>query len=229
MPSSLNPDWTQTVGQLCLSTALELGAVGMGDSLESSEEAEMMTRLNSMMAQWAVEANLFREESATLTITGATGAATLPSDVRDIRSVRHVQSATYSRPLAQWNRDQFFSLPNRVQAGVPTIFYYSQRIGGDQLYVWPVPAADEDFEIDYNRAFFFAEAPEQELDLPPEWHEAALYGLASRCSSLFAMTSLDPAKVQRCDAMAAQSYQRMLDNDRPDSYFFEYDQPVEAR
>jgi hypothetical protein len=229
MPSSGNPDWTQTVGQICLSAALELGAVGLGDSLESSEEAEMMTRLNSMMAKWAIEANLFREATATVTITGGTGAATLPSDVRDVRSVRHVQSATYKRSLAPWNRDQWFALPNRAQAGLPSVFYYSQRIGGDQLYLWPVPAANVDLELDYNRSFYFAEGPEQELDLPIEWHEAVIYGLASRCSGIFGSTMIDPGKVARCDQLAASSYQQMLDSDRPDSYYFEYDQPVEVR
>jgi hypothetical protein len=75
----------------------------------------------------------------------------------------------------------------------------------------------------------FAEGPEQELDIPPEWHEAVLYGLASRSAGIFGTTMLDPAKVSRCDTQAKTSYERMLDSDRPDSYYFEYDQPVEVR
>jgi hypothetical protein len=61
MTVSTNSDWTQTVGQICLSAAMELGAVGLGDSLEASEELEMTTRLNSMLAKWSIDANLFRE------------------------------------------------------------------------------------------------------------------------------------------------------------------------
>ena len=227
MPTSSNPDWTQTVGQLCLSAALELGALGMGDTLEASEELEMITRLNSMLAKWSVDANLFREATATITILGGTGAATLPSDVRDIRSVRHIQSSTLKRQLAAWNRDEFYALPNRAQSGQnPVAFYYSQQIGGDQLYVWPVPSADTDLEIDYSRTFYFAEGPEQEVDLPPEWHEAVLYGLAARCANIFG--TADPAKVVRIDTQAKASYERLLDSDRPDSYRFEYDSPVEV-
>jgi hypothetical protein len=227
MPTSGNPDWVQTVGQLCLSAAYELGAVPMGDSLEDSEQEEMQTRLNSMMAKWSIEANLFREALATITLTGGTGAATLPSDVRDIRSVRYVQSSTNKRTLAYWNRDQFLSLPNRATVGTPTIFYYSQQTGGDQLYVWPVPAADVSLELDYSRAFYFAEGPDQEFDLPAEWHEAALYGLAARCANMFG--AANPMVVQRVDAQARITFERMLDSDRPDSYFFEYDSPVEVR
>jgi len=222
-------EWSQTVGQICLSAALELGAVGMGESLESSEQLEMQTRLNSMLAKWSIEANLFREASETVTIT-TSGSLVLSPSVRDIRSARHIQSATYKRTIAIWNRDEFFQLPNRVQTGAsPMAAYFSKQIGGGVLYLWPVPLANVDIELDYNRSFTFAEGPDQELDLPPEWHEAVLYGLASRSAGIFGTTQLDPAKVARCDAQAKASYERMLDSDRPDSYYFEYDSPVEVR
>jgi hypothetical protein len=228
MPHSSNPNWTQTFSDLAHSAAFELGALAMGDTLESAEIEEMRKRCNSMLAKWSLDGALYREAIATVTIPATTGAVTLPADVRDIRAVRFVESATYKRPLAVWNRDDYLQLPNRAQAGSPTIAYYSQHIGGDQLYVWPVPATDKDFELDYNRTFFFVEEPEQELDLPPEWHEAALYGLASRCAGIFGTTRLDPGKVARCDAQAASSYQKMLDHDRPDSYRFYYESPLEA-
>lgn len=229
MTVSTNPDWTQTVGQICLSAARELGAVGMGDSLEASEEAEMTIRLNSMLAKWSLDSNLFREASTTVTV-GTTGILTLDNSIRDIRSARHVQSATYKRTLAVWNRDEFYQLPNRAQTGAsPMIAYLSKQIGGAVLNLWPVPTANVDIELDYNRSFYFAEGPEQELDIPPEWHEAVLYGLASRSVGIFGTTQLDPAKVQRCDNQAKASYERVLDSDRPDSYYFEYDHPVEVR
>ena len=229
MTVSTNSNWTQTVGQICLSAAMELGAVGIGDSLGASEQAEMTTRLNSMMAKWSLDANLFREATTTVTVTSS-GSLTLSPAIRDIRSARYVQSATYKRTLAIWNRDEFFQLPNRAQTGSePMAVYFSKQIGGGILSLWPVPTADVDIELDYNRAFFFAEGPDQELDLPPEWHEAVLYGLASRSAGIFGTTMIDPQKVARCDAQAKASYERALDSDRPDSYYFEYDRPVEAQ
>jgi len=229
MARSTNPNWTYTVGQLCLSAARELGAIGLGDSLDSSEEEEMTVRLNSMLAKWSVEANLFREATATVVVAAGDGAATLPSEVRDIRSARLVQSATNHRLLAPWNRDEYFVLPNRAQTGDPTTFYVSKQLDGVQLFLWPVNSAEVTLDLDYSRAFYFAEGPDQQLDIPNEWHEAALYGLASRCAGIFNTVELDPAVVQRCDAQAKIAYQRMLDADRPDSYYFEYDSPVEVR
>jgi hypothetical protein len=83
------------------------------------------------------------------------------------------------------------------------IAYFSKQIGGGRpLSVAVSLPADVDLELDYNRSFFFAEGPEQELDIPPEWHEAVLYGLASRSAGIFGTTQLDPAKVQRCDTQA---------------------------
>lgn len=227
MTRSTNPNWTYTVGELCLSAARELGAVGLGDSLDSEEEGEMVTRLNSMLAKWSVDANLFREATAETIIAAGVGAATLPAEVRDVRAVRYVESSTYQRQLAPWNRDEYYALPNLAQTGTPTAFYFSKQLGGGQLFLWPVNSLDATLVVDYNRTFFFAEGPDQELDIPAEWHEAALYGLASRCAGIFNTVELDPSIVQRCDAQAAASYQKALDADRPDSYYFLYDSPVE--
>jgi hypothetical protein len=229
MPTSTNPDWFQTAGELCASAAYELGAVGMGDSLEDSEEAEMITRLNGMLAKWSTDMNMFRDVSATITIAGGVGAATLPSEVQNIRSVRHNVSATYKRLMVQWNRDQYFGLPNRTQAGSsPIVYYVSPGVEGDVIYVWPVPATDTDFDIDYGRSFYFAEGPEQTLDLPKEWYEAALYGLAARSANIFGATRLDPNAVARVDTQSRVTYQALLDGDRPDSYYMYWDSPVEV-
>jgi hypothetical protein len=97
------------------------------------------------------------------------------ASIRDVRSVRHIQSASSKRMLGLWNRDEYFQLPNRAQTGAsPMVAYFSKQIGGAVLYLWPIPTADVDIELDYNRSFYFAEGPEQELDIPPEWHEAVL-------------------------------------------------------
>jgi hypothetical protein len=108
-------------------------------------------------------------------------------------------------------------------------YYVSAQLGGAQIYLWPVNSADVTLDLDYNRTFYFAEGPDQEIDVPVQWHEAVLYGLASRSAGIFNTVELDPNLVQRCDAQARTSYQAMLDADRPDSYYFEYDSPVEVR
>lgn len=230
MPSSGVTTWPVTFAALAESAMRELGAIGMGDTPDSAEIDEALIRFNLMLRTWSTTANLYREALATITIAGGDGAATLPSDVRDVRTLRYIQSATNQRPLTQWNRDQYLSLPNRTQSGNPTMFYYSQQPEGvgDQLYVWPVPSADSEYELDYSRGAYVVTDPTQTLDLPEEWAETALYGLASRMASMFGATRLDPAAVSRCDSKASALFEAMLDSDRPDSYQFYYDSPVEA-
>jgi hypothetical protein len=223
MPTSGETDWVITAGDLVTSAMRELGVIAAGMEPEDTEMTEALRRLIGLLSTWAGESNLWRESLAEITITGGTGAATLPTDVRDVMTARHIVSATYKRQLGKWNRDQFYSLPNRTTAGNPTIFYYSQQTGGDVLRIWPVPAANITLEIDYGRAPYVVTAPEEELDLPQEWFEAALYGLAARCANMFGATKLDSANVQRVTAQAATWYQKLLDRDRPDSYFFESD------
>lgn len=223
MPTSGQYDWVVTAGDFVTSAMRELGAISAGMEPEASEMEEAIRRFNGMLSTWAGESNLWREALAEITITGGTGAATLPTDVRDVMSVRHIVSSIYKRALAKWNRDQFYSLPNRTTAGSPTIFYYSQQASGDVIRIWPVPAANITLELDYGQAAQIVTAPEEEIDLPQEWFEPALYGLAARCANMFGAAKLDPANVQRVTQQAASLYQKMLDRDRPDSYFFESD------
>lgn len=220
MPTSSEVALELTFADAAKTAAVELGAIGVSDELEDSEQEEMQRRANSMLKTWSVEANLFREASATLTIPGGTGAATLPPEVRDVGNVSLIVSATQNRMLFQQNRSQWMGLPNRSAVGTPTMFYYSQGASADAIYIWPVPATDVDLAFDYSRGAYVVTAPEETLDIPTEWQEAFYMGLASRCASMFGATRIDPATVARVDAKAAELYQRMLDADRPDSYQF---------
>lgn len=221
MPTSGTTTWQLTVTQLIQSALTELGAIEVGGTPDAAETTEAMRRLNGMLAQWAGEANLFREASGTLTIAAGAGSGTLPGYVRDVSSVRLIVSTTNKRPLHRLNRDEYFSLPNRLQTGTPTMFYYSHQGEADQLFVWPVPAAETTYDVDYGRMPYVATAGTETLDLPQEWQEAAIYGLAARCANMFGATRLDPNAVMRIDAQASGIYEKLLNRDRPESYYFE--------
>ncbi len=221
MPTSGITDWALSAGEVIRAAMVELGALNSADDPESSEETDAMQRLNAMLKTWGGEANLFREGTGTLTIVAATGAGTLPSGIRTVNSLRHIVSSTYQRPLAQWNRDQYYQLPNRLTAGNPAVYYVARTSAAAVLHVWPVPAAETTYHMDYGQAVETVTAVDEELDIPQEWQEAVILGLASRCASMFGTTRLDPATVQRVDMRAEMLYQKLLDRDRPDSYFFE--------
>src|SRR5689334_7114176 len=142
MTTSGITDWPLTVAEVVRHALVELGAISSGEEPEATEEADAMVRLNGMLKTWSTKANLFREATGTLTVLGGTGAGTLPSEVRQLNSARLIVSSTYQRPLLQWNRDQYYSMPNRAAVGNPTIFYLSRTPTASEIRIWPVPAAD---------------------------------------------------------------------------------------
>jgi hypothetical protein len=223
MTTSGTYDWPMTAEQTITQALVDLGALNSGDAPETQETADALVRLNAMLHSWGVRGNLYRDQSGTVVITGGEGGATLPQEVRQINSARYVQSATNHRVLTQWNRDDFYSLPNRSQAGNPVAYYLKRGRDAPEIYVWPVPAADITLELDYGAAPETITDASQTVDIPQEWQEATILGLASRCASMFGTTRIDPATVQRIDDRAAQAYQLLLDSDRPDSYYFEPD------
>lgn len=211
--------WALTAGDVVKQAMKELGAIASGEEPTTDEMTDGILRLNGMLNTWAGENNLYREAEGTLTIVGATGAGTLPADIRAVNSVRHVISATNSRPLARWNRDEFYVLPNRATVGNPSAYYLRKTTSALELYVWPVPADDVDLELDYSRAPNTVATSADALDVPQDWQETVLYGLASRLASMFGGTRVDPGMVQRVDGRASELFQRLLDRDRPDSIY----------
>lgn len=221
MPTSGESDWSLSAGDVVTQAMIELGVLSSGEEPSDSEMHDGILRLNGMLRHWSGEANLWRESTATVIIPVGDGAVTLPGSVRNVNSVRSVPSVGTPRPLAVWNRDQFYSLPNRSQNGAPVACYIQQGIDGDQLTVWPVPAADITLHLDYSRTAETITAPNETMDMPQEWQEAVIYGLASRVANMFGATRLDPGAVQRVDGRGQALYQQLLDRDRPDSYYFE--------
>jgi hypothetical protein len=215
--------WPLTAEELVTQACYELGSHSQGETPSGEEMEDALLRLNAMLKSWAGDGNLFREATETVTVPAGTGVATVPDGVRDVSSVRHVVSSTYNRQLAEWNRAQYYTLPNRIASGNPSIYYLAPTTSGLTIHVWPVPATDITLELDYNRSAETVTDPSETLDIPEEWQEAVLYGLASRCASMFGTTRTDPNTVVRIDQKAAVLYQKLLDRDRPDSYYFEAD------
>jgi hypothetical protein len=223
VPTSGITDWPLTAEQIVTQAMYELGALNQGDTPSGEEMEDAILRLNGMLKTWGGEGNLFREVTGTLTLPGGTASGTLPADVRDVSSVRHVVSATNSRQLAEWNRGEFYRLPNRSASGNPTAYYLSTTTAGRAITVWPVPSADITLEVDYSRLAQTVTDPSETIDVPEEWQEALIMGLASRLAPLFGTTESAPAKLARLDQRAQSLYQHLLDRDRPDSYIFEPD------
>lgn len=221
MATSGETNWPLTAGEIVQQAMVELGALTSGDSPEASEMTDGLVRLNSMLKTWSKKVNLWRDGTGTVIITGGIGAATLPQEVRDLNSVRHVISATNKRLLTPWNRDQYYSLPNQAAVGNPTIYYVKRDLDDVEIRLWPVPADDITLHVDYSRTAETITASDQTLDISQENGETVILGLAARMASMFGVTRTDPQTVGDIKRRAAVLEQELFDSDRPDTIEFQ--------
>ena len=214
-------NWPLTAGEIVQQAMIELGVLNAGEDPDSHEMIDCMVRFNAMLKGWSRKANLWRDEVGTLLVPGGTGAVTLQQAVRDINSVRQIVSPTNQRILAQWNRDEYYSMPNRSAIGNPTCFYVKRDTDSVQIYVWPVPAVDILLHADFQRAAQTITEPGETIDISQEFAETVILGLASRIAGMFGASRIDQATVADVKQRAAILEQEMLDSDRPDSIVFQ--------
>jgi hypothetical protein len=212
-----------TAEEIITQAYYELGAYAAGETPSGTDIDDGVTRLNVMLKTMAGEGAMYRDTTGTVTVTGGTSSVAAPDDCRDISSIRLVVSSTYHRLMTEWNRSEYYSIPNRTATGDPIAYYISKTPTGLTINVWPVPTADVTLELDYGKYVEIVSDPSDNIDIPEEWNECLILSLAVRCASMFGTTRVDPATVQRLDARAGALYQRLLDRDRPNSYILEAD------
>lgn len=221
MATSGVTSWPLTAGEFVQQAMVKLGVLESGGSPESGEMTDGLVALNAMLKNWSTRVNLWRDGTATLVIAPGAGSAALPQEVRDLNSVRQIISATNHRLLTPWNRDQYYSLPNRAAVGNPTIYYVKRDLDNVQIYLWPVPSTEITLHLDYSRTAETVTDSGETLDIGQEWAETVIVNLAARLASVFGATRTDPQTVARIDQRAAFLEQELFDSDRPDSIVFQ--------
>lgn len=202
-----------------ITAALEdTGVIPLGRTPKAKELEACLVRFNLMLKSLSVRANLWREATTTVTIPAGTGSYTLNAAVQDVTAVRHALTSTNARMLRRWERDEYRSLPNRAQAGNPSIFHIERTTSGLTLKVWPVPAANISAQVDYIRAAEAITDASETVDFREEFAEAIMVMLARRCCGIF---GVEPTAEMIAREQVLE--RQMLDADRPESYYFEAD------
>jgi hypothetical protein len=209
--------WAVTAREFVTQGLRDRGILGSGEDPSNDELNDCLFRLNGILTRIGAKASaLWREASGTITVTAGTPTVALAAGIREIVSARVVISAANHRQLALWERDEYFSLPNKTASGTPTIMYVSKGPSVSTAYVWPVPTANTTIATDYLRAPEIVTDAGQTLDFPEEYNDDIVTMLARRCWSMF--REGDPPATLVIDADAAE--RRILDAGRPESYFF---------
>lgn len=207
---------TYTVREIATQALRKAGVTAI-DEPPTAEEIDLaVENLNRMLKAWqAHRFNLWTKTA--MSVTATTSASYTLSPVRPLRilSVRWKDPSGIETPMQSMTRDEYDSLPVKTTTGRPTTWYYDRQREAAKLYVWPLPASvtTETLEITYEREIEDVVISDV-IDVPGEWWEAVVYGLADRVSEDFGKAN------DRLTYKAKEALGLVLSDDAEDSVFF---------
>lgn len=214
MAVSNSTDFNETAVELISDALAELGVLADEEPLEDVDLQRGLRALNRMLKAWQaddVQIWTLTEGSVPLVqgdfdyLFGAGGAfTTVPFEITDCRITR----GGTSLPMLRLSREEYYALPNRLSSnqGYPTQFYYDRQRSGGTMFVWPAPdAMIGTLDFTYRRIIMDMDAGPDDMDLPQEWTEAMVFGLAQRLIGPYAKAGTPEGN--RVEAKAAETYQ----------------------
>lgn len=164
------------------------------------------TATNMMFTRWSNQGvNLWSMQFFTTTLVqGVSNYTVDPSVVVILDAYVSTGTApdTIDRVILPISRTEYMSYPNKVQQGFPTTFWFNRQLQ-PVLTLWPVPDGSQT-SITYSTVVRLQDANlsgTQQLDIPPIWLEAMVYGLAERLAMVWA-----PDKTAIMKPMADEAY-----------------------
>ena len=153
-----------------------------------------------------------------MSVAATTAASyTLTPRPLEILGIRY-KNGVNELPMWQMTRQEYDDLPNKSSTGTPTTFYFNRQRETATITVWPVLAVTgtATFEISYQREFEDVDL-DTAPDVPGEYWEAMVYGLAARLADDY---SVDGRTVT---ARAEEELRLALAFDREGSLYFHGD------
>jgi hypothetical protein len=172
------------------------------------------TATNMMFTRWSNQGvNLWQVELVTVPLVQ--GQATYPVDsstvtMLDAYITIATGTATTDRIILPISRTEYASYPNKQQQGFPTSFWFD-RLLSPTVTLWPVPDGSEVY-LKYYRAVQIQDANMngvEQVDIPPIWLEAMVYGLAERLAMIWAPEKIAIVKPAADEAYSIASLQNV--------------------
>jgi hypothetical protein len=212
MAVSGSTDFAETAEQIITDALAELGVAEDEEPLQAVDLERGLRALNRMLKAWQADGVMaWTMTAGTLALVqgqasyafGSGGDfTTVPLDIGDME----INRGSNDLPMNRLSREEYRALPNKTTQGYPTQFYYDRQRTGGTLYVWPAPDATAGtLKFTYRRIIMDMDAGANNIDLPQEWHDAIVYGLAYRLVGPYSMDGKPTAA--RLKAEAERSYQ----------------------
>jgi len=210
---------TQTIREVVTDALEKIGVVDGESEPEAYEVAKGVRALNRMLKSWQNKGyNLWTYASQSVPLTTAASYTLDPVRPVRVHSVRLKRGAVET-PMERLTRDEYDDLPMKSSQGMPTTWYFDRQREAARLYIWPVLATanGETLEITYERELEDMASPgdlNDTLDMPGEWWDAVVYGLAARLADDFMVNA--PNVIARAERELSEA----LAADREGSVFF---------
>lgn len=212
-----------------LTAALELiqtCAVGATATPQAADAA--MKHANLMLKTWSIDPRLWiMTEGSTALIAGTASYAL--TGARRLTSVRRrtgTGTSINDTPLIEMSRAEYFDYPSKAATGAPFQYYFDAQRAVRTLYVINVPGAAEalstTLQYTYLRVIEDITDLANDIDIPQEWLEAFVYGLAARLLIPYARFISDPITAAKIEERASVLYGQLTASSQEDgSVFFQ--------
>lgn len=187
----------------------KLAVLGDGQSPTTTQLTNGTQTLNAMlktfmvkgMPLWAIsEYSLTMTATATYTF-GIGQTVNIPAPLKVTEIIRVTTADGNRVPMNVKSHYDYNLLSNITTTGVPTTYWYEPLNQTGVLHLWPKPdattIAGSTLLITYQRPFFDMVAGANTLDFPQWWHEAVVYGLASRLAPEYGIPLQDRSMYQK--------------------------------
>ena len=207
-----------TALEFCTEALREAGVLAIDDPADAATFEVAVKRLNIMLKAWQNTAiTVWKQSSGSITITNATASYTLSE--RPLRLDTVTLKNGNEVWLTRMTRQEHNELPNKAQAGTTSSFYYHRQRTQGELFVWPVLATAAG-TLEWSGVLEIEDitSGSDTVEVPSEWFEAVLYGLARRLCGAFAV---DPIKTAEIGQLAKDAWDVAVGEDVEDVVTFE--------
>lgn len=212
---------TYTAGELCTEALREAGVVGVDRDPDANEMVMAIRRLNMFLKAKQNQAiTIWKATTGSITLTDATTNYAISSRPLELGVVNYRDTSGNDRWLYGMGRQEYFELTDKDSAGDPGQYYYHRERTQGTLYVWPVQTtASGTIEWEGKAEIEDITATTDTVEVPSEWYEAILYGLAMRLSVAFRVKAVNPL----LPGLATQAMAEAEGADVDGSIYFEPD------
>lgn len=215
MPLSGSINFDLTARQVIQYALEKINILAKGQTLTVEHSDAAMRELNVMLKEWMAYPAIWRLQEGFINLTNATSSYALTPRPYRIIDVRYRNSSGTDLPMEELTRQEYYDLPIKTTAGIPTQWYFEPQQATTSLFVWPVKATvtTETFRVTYQRFIDDIDDLGNNIDCTPEWLGTLGYNLAARCADDYGRSG---PHIDRIIARAEALFERMADFDRPE-------------